>query len=361
MSKTVNILTIHDEPNYGAVLQAYALYHTVEILGCTPRMINLSLKFRLREYNLLNRILIAFNNWKNGYNYCNNIARAFCRTYEPNTTRQFCTIEQLRNYNWNSDDYFLLGSDQIWNTEITHNLAKAYTFSFLPDECIKRYAYASSFGNIKDEKKRAKELEVQSSLAKFKGIGVREKFGVEFLKTQGIESVEVIDPTLLLKDYSFLLPRPIEYNNCLLYLALGEDSEMNTFVTQLSQMTKLTINKHYGYLQPSRKVNKQFLSVQNWLYYIASSKLVVTDSFHAMVFSIMFHRQFYVFVSHPSKVYRINNILKRLGIEGRVVTNLNQVNLDSTIDYAEVAEKLDDLRISSLNYLSQILGLGNII
>ena len=62
----------------------------------------------------------------------------------------------------------------------------------------------------------------------------------------------------------------------------------------------------------------------------------------------MFHRQFYVFVSHPSKVYRINNILKRLGIEGRVVTNLNQVNLDSTIDYAEVAEKLDDLRISSL-------------
>ena len=66
----VNILTIHKEPNYGAVLQAYALYKTIENLGHVPYIINLDMDYRRFPYSLKYRVLLGLHKWMKGYSHC---------------------------------------------------------------------------------------------------------------------------------------------------------------------------------------------------------------------------------------------------------------------------------------------------
>ena len=258
------------------------------------------------------------------------------------------------SYPWNKGDYYLIGSDQVWNPGITQNLRTAFCFSFLKNDVKNRYAYAASFGNIKDEERRKSELDMKA-LSLFKRIAVREKFGVEFLRRNGIDAVEVIDPTLLLESYRDLLPHKVEERNEILFLSLSDTAEMNAFAKGLSVKTGLPIRKHYGYLQPERKKNMKFLSIEEWLYAIASTKVVITDSFHATVFSILFGKPFYVYISEPSKIFRISNLLDILGIEQRVVTDVDAAITAPTINYEEVNKRLSAYRESSLNYLKSIL------
>lgn len=351
---TVNILTIHKEPNYGAVLQAYALYKTIGNLGHVPHIINLSMDYRRLPYNVKYRVLLCLHKWMKGYSRCFALAEQFSKRHCQNQIGNFHTTAELESYSWDKDDYYLIGSDQVWNPEITQNLRTAFCFSFLKNNITNRYAYAASLGNIKDEERRKAELDMKA-LSKFKRIAVREKFGAEFLRRNGIEAVEVVDPTLLLESYRDLLPREVEERNEILFLSLSDTAKMNAFVRELSAKTELPVRKHYGYLQPERKKNMEFLPVEEWLYAIASAKVIVTDSFHATVFSILFDKPFYVYISEPSKVFRISNLLGILGIGGRIVNNVDDAIGASAINYEAVNKRLSAYRESSLNYLKSIL------
>lgn len=352
--KNVNILTIHKEPNYGAVLQAYALYRTIENLGHIPHIINLSMEYRHFPYSFKYRVLLGLHKWMKGYSHCFALAKQFSKRHCPNQIGNFHTATELESYPWNKDDYYLIGSDQVWNPEITQNLRTAFCFSFLKNNITNRYAYAASLGNIKDEERRKVELDMKA-LSKFKKIAVREKFGVEFLQRNGIDAVEVIDPTLLLESYRDLLPRKIEERNEILFLSLSDTANMNAFVKELSAKMGLSVRKHYGYLQPERKKNMGFLPIEEWLYAIASAKVIITDSFHATVFSILFGKPFYVYISEPSKVFRISNLLDILGIEQRIVNDVDDAMAAPTINYETVNKRLSAYRESSLNYLKSIL------
>ena len=352
--KNVNILTIHKEPNYGAVLQAYALYKVVKLLGHNPRIINLSMEYRHFPYNLKYRTMLSLHKWIKGYSRCYGIAEAFSKRYCPNQIGNFHTLGELESYNWDIDDYYLIGSDQVWNPAITQKLSNAFCLSFLGDDALNRYAYAASLGHIEDEAARKAALDM-ASLAKFKRIAVREQFGVEFLRHCGIAATEVLDPTLLLEDYMELLPRKVEERDEILFLSLSDTEPMNKFVSDLSARMGLPVSKHYGYLQPRRSDNMKFMPVEEWLYAIASSRMVVTDSFHATVFAILFRRPFFVYISKPSKVARISNLLANLGISGRIVGNVADTKIAPEINYDDVASNLVAYRTDSMNYIKAIL------
>ena len=355
--KNVNILTIHKEPNYGALLQAYALYTTIEKLGYKANMINLSLDFRKYPYTSLYKFLVPLNQFFKGYNHCYAKAETFSKEYCPHQIGPFYSFEQLATYPWNKEDTFLIGSDQVWNPEIVGNLSDAFCLNFLSESCKKRYSFSASLGNIKDEEQRKKTLNLKA-LKKFQKIAVREKFGVEFLKKNNIEAVETIDPTLLIDDYSYLLKCKVVEQNTVFFSSLTDTKEMNDFVSFVAKKLQLSVTKAFGYLRPHRAENKKFLSVSEWLYGIASSKLVITDSFHAMVFAIQFGKPFYIYISEPSKIFRIKNLLDILGIQGRIVTpqTLTDTFEDSySIDYVNVRNRMDVLRMKSLSYLKEIL------
>lgn len=350
----VNILTIVNEPNYGACLQGYALYKTLQNMGHQPRVINLLIDYRSRPYTLLNKILISAKNFIKGYAGCYAKARKFTNEFMPFQTPTFHNIEELRNYDWDENEYYIVGSDQVWNPNITGMLSEAYILSFLPEKCRLRYSYASSFGVIKDEKELLSRLPI-NEFKRFKKISVREAFGVDFLRKHGIDSTEVVDPTLLLESYTHLLRRPVTTKQQMFFSVLSDTQEQQEFVNNLSAMVNLPIKKLYGYLQPSRKVNGNFAEVEEWLQNIAEAELVVTDSFHATVFAILFHRPFFVYLSQPGKGDRIYNLLNRLGISAtRIIKSADDAKHAEAINYESVDAKIQELRQHSLNYLKSI-------
>ena len=354
MKKRVYIITIHKEPNYGAVLQAFALYKVIERLGAESYLINLSMDYRKLPYTMMNRVLITLKNWIKGYQYCFRKASDFIFRQCPRLIGDFHTVEELNNYPWPMDAIYLVGSDQVWNPGITGSLAPAYTLSFLSERYPNKYAYASSFGNIKNEAQRAAQLDL-GALKRFKQISTREEFGVGFLAKHDIHAITSIDPTLLIEDYTFLLQRPVIPENCILFLSLSDTSDINRFVQDVSVQYKLPVKKFYGYLQPQRKKNLKFIDVEEWLKQIASASLVITDSFHATVFSILFNRPFYVYISEPTKIYRISDLLNRLNLQNRIVKSTSEINLTEEINYEEVKARLFDYRKQSLEYLSSII------
>ena len=167
--------------------------------------------------------------------------------------------------------------------------------------------------------------------------------------------MEVFYPTYVLESYRDLLPHKVEERNEILFLSLSDTAEMNAFAKGLSVKTGLPIRKHYGYLQPERKKNMEFLPIEEWLYAIASAKVVITDSFHATVFSMLFGKPFYVYISEPSKVFRISNLLDILGIKRRIVNDVDDAIAAPSINYETVNQRLSAYRESSLNYLKSIL------
>ena len=92
----VNILTIHKEPNYGAVLQAYALYKTIENLGHVPYIINLDMDYRRFPYSLKYRVLLGLHKWMKGYSHCFALAERFSHKYCPNQGGNFHSLDGSR-------------------------------------------------------------------------------------------------------------------------------------------------------------------------------------------------------------------------------------------------------------------------
>lgn len=352
----INILTIHKEPNYGACLQAYALYKKIEELGGHPRMIDLSMDYRVHPYNYTYRLLTPIYNYLRGYDYCYKKASEFSEKFCPNRIGPFYTYNQLAAYPWDSKDCFMVGSDQVWNPDITLNLSNAYNFSFLPGNITTRFSYASSIGYIKNEAEYMRRFNIDA-LRQFKKIGVRENFAVEFLAKHGMKATEVIDPTLLLDNYDELIgevKEPTEEEPYILYLSLGENSKMNEFANRIAKERGLKIVKHYGYIQPNRRTNQKFISVQEWLRKINNASLVVTDSFHATVFSILFRTPFYVYLTSPQKASRIENLLNALDIKNRLYTDIKSLRQDE-IDFNNAHKLLHEYRCGSLSFLKSLV------
>ena len=94
-------------------------------------------------------------------------------------------------------------------------------------------------------------------------------------------------------------------------------------------------------------------SVETWLSLIKNSYYVITDSFHGMVFSIIFERNFIVIVNKKRGVARFTSLLEKLGLEDRIVTNTEDVEIISKcpIDYSAVNKKINILKQNSLFFL----------
>ena len=144
---TVYILTIHKEPNYGAILQAYALYKKIESFGFTPKFINLKLDHRRVKHSLINRIAMHLYRFAKGYTHCYNVADRFINKHCPNQTKNFYTFEELKKQKWSKNDIFIIGSDQVWNPSITGKLKHAFTFSFLNKD-YRMYSLSCSMAGL---------------------------------------------------------------------------------------------------------------------------------------------------------------------------------------------------------------------
>lgn len=342
----IALLTIWREKNYGAELQAYATVKLLQQMGHEVKMIDI----RLSDFPRLN--------WKGRLaGLVSTLGPAhhkFCEFWKKNipTTNRYRSIKAIQK-NPPQADVYIVGSDQVWNPDVTLKFAELYFLNFGGDE-IKRISFASSFGT---EKWNFPELSnnVKKLLDKFSNLFCREDSGVRILQEEfGLEAKQVLDPTLLLENYKELIGDVCE-REILTYYPLSADPELESYACLIARELGLeAVNANYC-TRFLGKIEWNRPSVAEWIRSIASAKFVITRSFHGMVFSILHKRQFAVVASRNGRGTRLVSLLKQLGLEDRFYDNLDEMNEAKPwlveIDYTSVTSRLIKIRENSIELL----------
>ena len=275
----IKILTVCKASSYGAFLQCYALS-----------------EFLIRRGHQVKLIFIPEDHVPRSCIY--RMADKFKEFVFARARHRYYHVEILsdpKTFYENGDELFIVGSDQIWNPDITKSSALNYFFDFLPDS-VRRISYAASFGTPEWMHPELAEP-VKKLLQKFTSVSVREDSGVEICKKQfGLKNVaKTIDPTLLLADFSVCLNRKQNSNaGKIVVFTLHRNVEYYGIInTAAARLGVDAVQIGSLFFQRNHKLSLN-LSVQNWVNSIANAGFVITDSFHATVFSLLFKRNFLV-------------------------------------------------------------------
>ena len=344
----IGILTLPFEANYGWAVQRWALYHTIEMLGHQPTIIN-------RRWSSNNTSCI--NSFKR-FVYYNVICPRFKRFVDketPSVTPVTRTPEETFEVSKHLDAV-IVGSDQVWRIENTRLAGLDFFLDFLKDSLIKRLSYAASFGKDTWQGTEDETIKVKNLLQKFNAISVREDSGVCLCNNLfDVESSHVLDPTLLLTadDYNQLLSKPKSRQELVTYILDSTEEKRNTVSEIARQCNLKEVN-----LYPSRSFTF-YKSVYTWLEKIRDAHYVVVDSFHGMVFCILFHKQFAVFANSKRGLTRFTSLLGMLGLIERMTTVFGKEEvlkiLKQPIDYVSVESMLATHRKKSLGFLENNL------
>ncbi|MBQ4406566.1 MAG: polysaccharide pyruvyl transferase family protein [Bacteroidales bacterium] len=373
----IGILTFTLNFNYGAGLQAFALSeflksegHEVVILNIrrqnVEKWINSKLSCKRKIYNFGKNVAKhCLNYWKKD-SFCQteNMLRdrlVFMDFFTQYTchTRKYYTDEEIKE-DLPIADLYIVGADQVWNPLNTDNRLFTYYCSFLPDN-VKRISYAASFGGSKQLKLSQEQVvTIKSLLQKFSAISVREDIGIDILKeTFGIDNgVEVLDPTFL-PDVSvyekIAKTSKIDGQGYIFSFKFNPNKEWYNSLKSISKQTGFKVRTDWAKSKYRGFYFNPVLPVQDWMQLIKSAEFIWTDSFHCMVFCILFHKNFVVTPSYKGGEGRILSLLKKIGLESRFIFKCEDVVSsriwDERIDYSKVDEKLGVLRIKARGFL----------
>lgn len=369
----IGIITLNGYFNYGNRLQNYALEQVLRSIGFKVETIivdNKNLDVPINRKKFLDKIkgkkgkdLIFFSKNKiKKYLYNQNhlnlqreeIFKEFSLKYlsETDFTISEKNIPQdlLNRY-----DYFITGSDQVWNPNYTSG-SSIYFLTFAPKN--KRISYAASFG-ISDIPEEHKE-NYTKWLSDLSFLSVREEAGSRIIKDlTGRDAKVHVDPTMLLEkeDWLSISQRPSNkpMKPYLLTYFLGKTTkERNKRIKDIAKRNNLEII-HLGQIN-----NKStFLTgPSEFIDYINTAKLVLTDSFHGAVFSILLETPFIVFNrvdKSPSMNSRIETLLNNFNFNSRFYQNIKSNKQIFDIDFSHVDSILKEKRAESVSYLNKAL------
>lgn len=364
----IGILTLPIAENYGGVLQAVALYRVLyneehDVVLIYKEAYPVLWKKVVKEI----LIKIPFHDFKNlKTNYKINEARLerkkFHRTFIEKEifkiSKDLYTKKELEELTKKEQfDAVIVGSDQVWRkVYINDKYYKSYFFDFVDSSKTKKIAYATSFGKDYWEGEDDSE-EISKLLKDFTAISTRELSGVDICKnTFGYENAKhVLDPTMLMNKEFYINDIILKYDilniikGGLVTYILDEEQEKEKLINFVKESVDIKSVQHLKGFNSS----KITYSVPEWLASFAYADFVVTDSFHGMVFSIIFEKDFVVIGNHDRGLDRFTSLLALLGLVGRMVfsaEDLKYKKLDD-IDYTSVNKILEENKKSSLEFL----------
>ena len=375
----IGILTLPLNSNYGGVLQAYALQTVLKRMG--HDVLEVELKKNLRwQYPPLWKIPLSFGKrFLFKYIVRRKNQKILLERYERkiypllvHDILEFISkyIKQFKVDKFidckGKFDAFVCGSDQIWRYKyyplFEGDIANVY-LKFLGDESCKRIAYAASFGTDNWEYPAKETAECKNWIQKFDAVSVREETGVKLCSTYyDIKAKHVLDPTMLLSkdDYVDLIEKsdvPKSTGNLFCYILDNTDEKMNVVknIEKQRHLSSFFMNGDCGNWTEDLEKRIQ-PPVESWLRAFYDSEFIVTDSFHACVFSILFHKQFLVIGNKERGLARIYSLLSMFGLEDRLTSDTGlDINRMKTIDYDRVDEILAKHREESRTFLIQAL------
>lgn len=317
----IDIITRHAVPNYGSLLQTYATQKTLEKLGMDVEFINY-IRYDERAKELANTQLIS-KRWNKNFalryaykliqtwNYSHMYKRfkAYRKGFIKETPSIYGNLQELKK-NLPIADIYCTGSDQIWSKIGKDNYDEAYFLEFVKNKkCI---SYAASFGREKLDGKLVENL--PKLLKKYSYILVREDSAKKIINSLGFNNVEqVLDPTFLLtkKEWEKLAKEKVKYKNYVLVYQLHNNKQFNKFAKEFAKKH----NKRLIRISPSiyhivRGGKLIYMPTQyEFLSYFLNADYILTDSFHATAFSIIFNKKF-VDILPGNTSTRIISVLK---------------------------------------------------
>lgn len=341
----IALLTIWHEGNYGAELQTYATIKILKQLGHDVSLIDIRLSDmqRMSWKGRIGCLLSSLGPSSRKFN-------DFWSDKFP-LTRRYRSADELKQ-NPPDADVYVVGSDQVWNPEITQSFSEIFFLNFGPDS-IRRVSFASSFG--KENWGSYQTDVVRQLLKRFQAISCRENSGVHILKeTFGIDATNVLDPTLLFDDYAELTGE-IEEVSTLAYYPLDNSPKLESYSESLAKRLGLkTVNANWKtYIYGSAVWDRN--SIGEWIRDIAQSKFVLTPSFHGLAMCLIYQRQFAVIVENKARATRMMSLLEQLDIQDRVFNSFEEMDKSRPwarlIDYETINEKLSKLRDKSFYFL----------
>lgn len=365
----IAIVTLPLHTNYGGILQCYALQtvlermgHDVQVLskpqyGCSYYIIYpLAICKRLFKRFFVGKDVSIF---KAPHQIVRQHTDRFIHKYIHQYEKRIWTSKIASRF-----EAIIVGSDQVWRPAYFQPIEEAF-LSFLGDSDIKRIAYAASFGVDNCDEYTPEQLKVCSQLLqKFNAISVRESSGISLCREYfNVDAEQMLDPTLLLNadDYRMLIrkgeTRPSE-GNMLVYI-LDKSEEKIALVNRIAKEKGLipfwvdNPNKQKEKL-PLEKCIK--ISVEQWLRSFDDAELVLTDSFHGCIFSIIFQKQFVVMGNKERGLSRFTSLLEQFSLYDRLLFDVQdyekkRLALNRSIDFHSIFDVLNEKRMCSFDYI----------
>lgn len=356
----IGILTYFKVINYGAILQAYALYKMlhnkygsdVEVINYTHKIFKdkISTEIFIKSRGVLNNFkhfvkyfILSKGKVKN---------EKFIKFVNDNLklSKEVENVSSIAN----NYDILIIGSDQVWNPDYTNNqLDENFLLSDYSFDHIKKISFASSAGSFIFT--GAIKEQLASSLLKFNRISVRETSLKSQFSDYPFEIKDVLDPTFLFNKSEWnklfnLYDEELERENYLLLYTFDNDTSCYQVSNKLKNELGFKFYSITSKFVKHKSVDKQLdsLSPIEFLKYFYNAKFIVTNSFHGTCFSINFFKHFYS-IRKGNNPARVEDLLKKFSLANRLIRSVDDVNLEHcSIDYHD---RLESERNKSLNVL----------
>ncbi len=371
----IAVLTLPLHNNFGGILQAYALLKVLKDLGHNVVLIDKSrtvsigpwyrkypiyIKRCIRKYILGQKITVRADVEQNKVNAT--IARHSDRFINKYIERIY--TKDFSNIIKQDFDAIIVGSDQIWRPKYFFSAIENAYLEFAKDWDVKRIAYAASFGTDEWEYNEEQTANCAALLKKFNTVSVRESSATVLCKEKlGAEALHVLDPTMLLckEDYIKLFK---DYNaaqsdgNLFCYI-LDDGEEKKSIVDCVVKEKGLQpfyVNSRYEDLDAPLEERIQ-QPIEKWLRAFYDAEFVITDSFHACVFSIIFNKPFIVYGNKERGMARFESLLTLFELEDRLVYSTCEVKkvLQTPINWERVNSIHKQMKEKSFSFLRKSL------
>ena len=360
--------------NYGGMMQAYALQKVLKDMGHEVVTINHHAPSKGAVYSLARlgfRLLKKVTgerkqpvNFEKHYSYIFQDTQAFVDQHITQSEYIDNDADLKAHFDKNSYDAVIVGSDQTWRPMYSPNIYNYYLDFLEHDTTIKKIAYASSFG-VDAWEYSAEQTHRCAELAKlFDAISVREQSGMELCeKYLGVESECVLDPTLLLDKADYLALIGNRYKGTqgegIFTYFLDTNKEKESAAEQLAEKLGTHTYKCYANVSVSQPTSANVEDyrvppVEEWLASFANAEFVLTDSFHGMVFSIVFEKPFLVVVNKERGAARFESLLLNFNLANRLKADEKTMVLDmikQEVEWGSVGLKLRFLKEKSYRFL----------
>ncbi len=362
----IGILTFHCAHNYGAVLQCYALQQVLISMGYEVEVVDYRPQYLLQPYKIFDSNKVVGTPVEKIKSFMMAVLKMGKRLKKSKSFNSFITkrlkLSCEREFQTISDKYdvYIVGSDQVWNVNLTGGAIDKVYFMDLPFEKGKRryISYAASMGGYNIYAGNYVDY-IKQALGNFDAISLREERMIDQLQPLLPEKKmkDVLDPTLIAdgKIWEKIVKKPKIKKKYVLVYRFTKDKNILRMAHRIASAIggvvveiSLQFNICFGNEIYKNASPEEFLG---WFKY---ADYVITTSFHGTAFSIIFQRPFYCIRYNNEHDYRSESLLEKLCLQDRMICAKESVNI-SDIDYSTISPLLASLREESMAFLNENL------